>query len=93
MKNIYNTVVDILTTEPRTRNSDHLLVEAYYARMGVDIGAPWFVINRDYNLPSYESIGRARRKAQEKNPELVGTDDVRRKRGELVTEFREFSRL
>lgn len=93
MKNIYNTVIEILIAEPRTRNSDRLLTEAYYARMGVDIGAPWFVVNRNKDLPSCESIGRTRRKAQEKYPELRADEPVAEFRGERIAEFREFSRI
>ena len=93
MKNIYNSVINILTENPSTRNSDRLLVEAFYSQMGVDVTAPWYVINEDKTLPTPESIGRARRKAQEKYPELRADEPVAEFRGELITEYREFSRV
>jgi hypothetical protein len=44
--------------------------------------------HNEYNLPSYESVTRARRKVQETEPSLQGTK--RKRRMELEEECRQY---
>jgi hypothetical protein len=40
------------------------------------------------NIPSYESVGRARRKLQEDHPDLRARPEVEERRAELAYEFK-----
>ena len=44
-------------------------------------------------LPSFETVSRARRKVQEKNPSLRGDETVQNHRREKEQVYRDFSRL
>lgn len=66
-------VLNILIVNPESRDNDRLLFVEYLKRYNPEL------VQRGYadvmlsgDLPSYEGITRARRKLQEKNPELRG---------------------
>lgn len=66
-----NIVTRLLVEKPVTRKNDRVLIGWVYKKLGVDIKAPFQNVLLMNHIPSFESITRARRKAQEKNPELV----------------------
>lgn len=71
-------VMDILTYEPSTRNSDNLLFhqvcKTILSNQGIDISdkgfAELFLSLKKYGIPQFETVGRIRRKIQSKCPEL-----------------------
>lgn len=92
MRNHYDQVKELLTQYPSLRDDDMKLYgmflwqnqcvareETFYRVLGSA---------RDRNLPSYESVTRARRKVQEKEPELRGTRYAERRKEE--TEYHDF---
>lgn len=88
MKNYHNIVEQILTENPATRDDDMLLYGAFMARfMIVGIDESFYHVcstAKSRDLPSYESISRARRKVQEQYPHLRGTIRHHRKAEEEV---------
>ena len=70
-------VEHILEEYPATRDSDRMLIGAVYAiYYGVDVrNEPFGKVLANDNLPSFETIGRCRRKAQEENEALRGKRD------------------
>lgn len=90
----------ILEERPETRDDDHLLylrvleiVSDYDECMDIDSlsVSNFFLHFNDLHLPSYETISRARRKVQEKHPELRASEDVALARAELQKDFRAFA--
>ena len=86
-------VEQALVAYPETRSSDDLLIVHIY-RDYYGIQADKFinvlVKRKEMKLPSFESIGRARRKLQEQHEFLRGTDyteDLRMKEQEAYLEF------
>lgn len=81
---------------PATRDNDQLL----YYRVCEQINPKslssnfgYVLLNRkDFDLPSIETVGRCRRKLQEKNPELRASSKVESFRGEREAEFREYAK-
>lgn len=86
-------VVHILETNPITRDSDDkLYVEICKINDPniLDCSFEEFMLHRkQYNVPSYASVERARRKAQSERPDLVGT--VRELRKSLEPEYVDFA--
>lgn len=89
MKKIKETsklVKEILEKVPQTRNSDMLLY--YHVCLEIDktvLKLPFWLVLLDlkqYGLPPIISVGRARRKLQEKYPELRADPDVKEQRTE-----------
>ena len=97
LKTTTNLVKQILEQYPITRNSDDLLYATLC--MAVDshgAGMPfWYVLQhrKKFNFPSYETVGRCRRKIVEKHPELAGTDEVEGFRELEEQKFREYATL
>lgn len=91
MRDYYDKVKEVLETRPETRDDDMKLYSLIVHRT---IGLPPNVTfyeatfnHRKYNLPSYESVTRARRKIQELEPHLRGTR--RKARMKMEEEYRE----
>lgn len=89
-------VKEILEKYPATRDSDQLL---YYRvcealnEKSLTANFGYVLLNRkDFMIPSIETVGRCRRKLQEKNPELRASSKVQGFRDELQLEFREYAR-
>jgi len=105
MKKLLNTtklVKGILKENPETRDDDNLLwleaiIEAAYEKdctYALDWGISSIMHNiRALGLPTFESVSRARRKLQEKYPELRGSENARRGRADKEQTVKEFARL
>jgi hypothetical protein len=101
LKKISNLVHEILINEPACRNSDNILywrvLQVLGTEKGIDVSkmsVPTLLFHmREYGLPSIESVGRARRKIQEQNPELSAEATVEAYRTVLEDEYREYARL
>ena len=76
MRDYYTTVRQILLDNPETRDDDMLLYGAFLAKYRiVNAGETFYAVcatAKQRKIPSYESITRARRKVQEKEPLLQG---------------------
>lgn len=81
-----------LKTDPATRNSDRLLIYSIYKKFGVNAGESFEDVLFNENLPSFETIRRARQKAQADFPGLRADKAVEAFRSEREAEFREFAR-
>lgn len=100
MKDLYKTsdlIKNILEEKPATRDSDDLL----YFEVCKEL-CPYVLDNKlgdvlltfnDYDLPRYESVGRARRKIQSENPWLVSSEKVRSWRTDNEEKYREFAQM
>lgn len=92
-KQVEKTVKAILTEHPQTRNDDHWLYYQYVCRNGRPDGTPFTVIFISYKLygfPSFESVGRARRRVQQKCPELRGDKGTQTARENLEKEYHDY---
>lgn len=94
LKDVKSVVEELLIKNPKTRDSDNLLVATYYfyETGGKDVlqnqSAYDFLKNMSNgSLTSFESISRARRRIQEQNPLLRGNNYKERK--ESSKEIRE----
>lgn len=79
----------LLETNPLTRDDDHYLYYMYV--VGEQVGVTFtdaFVNYKFYGLAPYHSIARARRKIQEKNPDLRG--DVEKKLKEEIEYYNQY---
>lgn len=86
-------VFSILKDKPMTRNSDRLLYNEVCTELGYDTHRMTaYEMLHNSEMPSTESVGRARRKAQEEHPELRATPQVADRRQERYSEFLEFVR-
>lgn len=87
-------VKQILTDYPKAREDDNFLFITYLKNYtDIDVYKPLntvFINHSDYNLPSYASIIRARRKAQEQNAELNPPPKVKDMREREEEQYREF---
>jgi len=81
-----------LRTEPATRNSDRVLIYSIYKKFGVNDGESFEDVLFNEDLPSFETIRRARQKAQADFPNLRADETVEAFRSEREAEFREFAR-
>ena len=76
MRDYYTTVRQILLDNPAARDDDMLLYGAFLAKYLIVHPSEYFYdvlrTAKQRKIPSYESITRARRKVQEKEPLLQG---------------------
>ena len=101
LKKTSELVHELLINEPACRNSDNILywrvlqVIGYQKKIDVSkMSVPALLFHmRDYGIPSIESVGRARRKIQEHNPELRADDTVEAYREVLEEEYRRYAKL
>lgn len=97
LKTVSELVKHQLEQYPATRDNDQLL----YYRVCEAINPKaltsnfgYVTLNRkDFELPSIETVGRCRRKLQEKNPELRASKEVEGFRAEREAEFREYAKV
>ena len=89
-------VKKILEELPEARNNDMLL---YYrvceARNRTCLGMPFgmVLVNlKEFKLPSFKSVERARRKVQEKHPELAARKDIKDVRKEEENKYINYAR-
>ena len=98
MEDLKDLVEDILLKNPKTRDSDERLYNKLLRLKGFEINSEIFVNYRNYKLPSFSSVSRARRKVQEderKNKgiedwELQSTKTVEKYRRQLEKEYRNY---
>ena len=83
-------VKPILEADERTRNSDDVLYFHVCTKLlGDGLLLENVLLNRKtLNIPSYESVGRARRKLQQDNPDLRACKAVEERRAELAEEYK-----
>ena len=92
-------VREILIDNPKTRASDDLLYVTLISKMLVNkgfnlerISAKDYLLHyRNYGLPTIESVGRCRRKLQEKNESLKPSQSVILHRKEMEKSFYNYS--
>ena len=87
----------VLEQQPETRSSDNLLYIEVLRRCTnqkvLDMPVWMFYQNqREWQLPSIETVGRCRRKAQQENPHLKATAEVQGFRYDKETEFVQFAK-
>ncbi|WP_425756200.1 hypothetical protein ACPW7J_02090 [Ihubacter sp. rT4E-8] len=100
LKTTTDLVKEILEEKPETRSSDNLLYIEVTKRCGEEVGCnicgfPFADVLRymsKWGLPSMETVGRCRRKAQLLYPELAATSEVSEFRADRQEEFREYGR-
>lgn len=81
-----------LRTEPATRNSDRALIYSINKKFGLCAGESFEDVLFNEDLPSFETIRRARQKAQADFPNLRADETVEAFRSEREAEFRDFAR-
>lgn len=90
-------VTEILKTNPETREDDMLLVSAVFDKLyeGLTDMSFNFIVNRrkDLQLPTFESITRARRYVQAEHPELASERAIQRREKEEQKYREEYGRL
>lgn len=99
LRNLTELVKTILEQMPETRSSDNLLyvevLKEYTRATGKEtLQVPvWLFYThlKQWNVPSIETVGRCRRKAQQENPHLKATDEVQGFRYDKETEFIKFA--
>lgn len=100
LRKISDLVKAMLVEDEMCRNSDSYLylrvLSVIAERKSIDlrdITIPNFLVNLHGSVfPSFSSVRRARRKAQEHNPELRACEKVQEYRAENEAEYRAFAR-
>ena len=85
----------VLAENPITRGDDFVLITQVYDELGINTNCSFFNLMFNhvyYELPSVESITRARRKLQSEYEELRATESMRRIRRKEEQDFREYSK-
>lgn len=67
---LYQEVIAVLEEHPAARDRDEVLMLEVYRARGIDVDAPFCNIILTQKIPSFESITRMRRKAQEERVDL-----------------------
>lgn len=93
LKDIEKEVQLILKNKPQTREDDFLLyaeiIKRYNPKL-LELPAMKFLISHNaYNVPNIKSVERARRKVQEKHPELA-SERAKRKRAKAEQTYFEY---
>lgn len=92
MKDYYGLVKNIMTKYPDTRDDDmrlYAIVVHQKTKLKPDVTFYEAMYNHArYNIPSYESVTRARRKVQEQEESLRG--EKYNKRQKLKEEYRDY---
>lgn len=92
IKNVQGKVMFLLKYFPKTRNSDRMLQLEYYDQFVGCADDSFRSVMQRSDLPSFESIRRARQKIQEVHPELRAVKEVEDKRIEMQEEYLEYAR-
>lgn len=95
LKALESKVRKCLKNYPETRGSDDLLYIEVIKEMGIFLGQYtadyWFRNYRKMGLPSIESVGRCRRKIQEKNEALKPIKEIELQRRAQEKTFYNYS--
>ena len=96
LKGIERKVLEILSSDPATRSSDDILYLRLCEKMGVPVKSmsmyEFLLSYRKADVPTLESVGRFRRKLQEKYEELKPTAEVKLWRKENEKSFYNYAR-
>ena len=94
-KNLYKVsdmVWQTLMTHPETRNSDRELIAVIYSDFYGVFNQPFYKVMDRTDLPSFESIRRARQKIQAEDEELRAVPEVEEERITLQEDWLKFVR-
>lgn len=94
IKNVESMVKSILEKSLSARDSDEFLyfkVVQKYNLEHCNVGDFLLVARIAHNVPSFETVGRARRKLQEKYPTLRGTHGRQMARAEAEKDFEAYA--
>lgn len=95
LQNTAKLVRQILEEDEKARNCDNYLIVKVYERLYPPVAnMPFNVVlnhRKDYGLPSFETVRRARQKIQHDCPELSACDGVRASRAVLEDEYKSFA--
>lgn len=96
IKKIEERVLNILLVYPDARGSDFVLYARYLQEYNPELKDTGLIYAlteaKRLNMPNYETITRARRKVQEKLPDLKPTKTTQRRRAASERAFREYAR-
>ncbi|MGY3775792.1 hypothetical protein [Helcococcus sueciensis] len=100
LKDLRDLVGYVLLNYPSTRDKDELLYLEILRLKGYEMNADTFLNYKDYNLPSFSSISRERRRVQEDERlskhivdwKLQSTKAVEKFRRELEKQYRNYYR-
>lgn len=96
LKTVEGKVKAVLQKNEDARNDDMVLYLAlcnlYLKNAGTMPPAEIMTRHKELGLPSFESVGRTRRKLQEKYPELLGSTRVRRLRTAGEKAYRKYAK-
>ena len=92
LKTIEGKVRAVLQKDEEARNDDMLLYLKVCNGCLKDTGAMPFAEYKYLGLPSFESVGRTRRKLQAQYPELMGNARVRRLRAAGEKAYRKYAK-
>ena len=100
LKDLRDLVGYVLLNYPSTRDKDELLYLEILKLKGYEMNADTFINYKSYNLPSFGSVSRERRKVQEDERlskhivdwELQSTRTVEKFRRELEKQYRNYYR-
>lgn len=87
-------VLEILEISPKAREDDYVLMWLVCDKLAPDIITKPFgdvmYHHKSWRLPNWESVTRARRKIQEKRPDLISPKKARKRREEEEV-YREYA--
>ncbi len=100
IKTTTDIVKEVLKAHEKARNCDDYLYFLVCSIIGKQNGfdaenmtlAHFLLYRKEFKLPSYETVGRARRKIQQCHPELAGKDVVEGHRTANEEIFRRYAR-
>ena len=87
-------VYTILVNDITARGNNDYLYSKVCEKMGVDLtrisASDFFKYRKDWKLPPFESVTRARRKVQERNKELLPPEKIVQKRKEWEEKYSKY---
>ena len=96
LKNTTELVKELLRTQPATRNSDDILyisVCRCINPIAINLSFADVLLKRkEWGIPPFESVRRARQKVQAENPELAANSNVEGHRTLNEMVFREYAK-
>lgn len=94
LKKLEPIVRRVLENNLQARNDNFVLVLEVYKDLDIPVKFEFMGLmleHNKYELPSFESVVRARRKVVEKSPELQATKIIEKLRKEEEQKYREFA--
>ena len=92
LRNLTQKVWWCLDRYPETRADDRELVKVLYDEFYSVWNEPFYMVMNRKDLPTFESIGRCRRKIQEENEDLRADKETENIRLEAQIDFIEYAR-